>query len=580
MSLSRQREPEALAVVVDARDMCAGAARAAAACAAELGNLLALGSATGGRLRRPACVLRVARGASAGARGQRTRLETVCAASPELNLRAWQRGLQQGLRAEAAWLPHAQPQATQRGTGTQHAVPTVEAVVEHLPALSSTYERVVVLSCAFERPSDGALEALRAVDDEEGGMALDFVCVETSQADWDALGRPGTQAGLGGGGRRSTAQHAVDPAAARAQAAARLESAVLPLVHCTFAWLSQDAASVSRLARTLWRQLAARPMTLTDAVIDFPKPLQCGIAGGLGGGARSGSSFLHVRVCCELLGDVASGVKRCAVCACHGHPLGRAPRVCRVTGNALSPTQALGAVKLGGAGILRLPSDPAARRAVDVYEDPRAGAEDSGDDSEWNFNFYTPSAAAEDQDEPVSLQAIKLVKLETLNAGLLFGQPLVLRPAEELTASDEGTVSGEELFAALATALREGDAGLLLRAPFDAPRMDGRQLGAPVGGTWVASAAQSPTENASLLLRRVACAEELMPLEACSELVGGMVPPRAVVVQALNASLKDAFGAPVDYAPLRDAPTGRHAGLARLALGSQSDDQQPAEATR
>ena len=59
-----------------------------------------------------------------------------------------------------------------------------------------------------------------------------------------------------------------------------------------------------------------------------------------------------------------------------------------------------------------------------------------------------------------------------------------------------------------------------------------------------------------------------------------MVPTRAVVVQALNASLKDAFGAPVDYAPLRDAPTGRHAGLARLALGSQSDDQQPAEATR
>ena len=101
-------------MVLDATSMGSAATRAVVAALGELGNLLALGSAVGGRLRKPVAVMQLARrrrsvsfadeapapplapgaaaaaaaAAASAAASATTRLDTVCGATPDLNLRS------------------------------------------------------------------------------------------------------------------------------------------------------------------------------------------------------------------------------------------------------------------------------------------------------------------------------------------------------------------------------------------------------------------------------------------------------------------------------------------------------------
>ncbi|EFJ22762.1 hypothetical protein SELMODRAFT_415953 [Selaginella moellendorffii] len=235
--------------------------------------------------------------------------------------------------------------------------------------------------------------------------------------------------------------------------------------NCTFQRLQWNSANMSRLVKEWLQELGTDDEGSLEGVLCFQSPLL----------NSTRKIFCTLYPAVLRLHDV---IKPCQACRCHGLPLGSILHckraICPVTGSDLDDHDlARSCLQVGEDTVMQMPS---------LVAPPE------------------PGAAA-------YFHVIGSVYLALLSESVLFGMPYVVVSSSEadIELNPGGAVStnNDHVFAALCQELHSKDTGLLCKSDTDI------ETGCPT--SFICFYILLPSQNGSLLAKRIATSEELLP---------------------------------------------------------------------
>ncbi|KAM7266172.1 hypothetical protein ACFE04_004069 [Oxalis oulophora] len=203
--------------------------------------------------------------------------------------------------------------------------------------------------------------------------------------------------------------------------------------------------------------------------------------------------------------QIIDGFCPCKTCRCHGVPLGAEEEkkiilpCCAVTGNVLGAVDMIeNCVKVGEKTTLFVPS-------------------------------IDSCMALQDVSSPIDFVVVERTNLGTLSEGVIMGIPRIVSPSnsyEVEVASDEPEFNAQ-LFQGLCLALRSMDEGLVCTSNCN---IETRKM-----SSFLCFYILQPSDNNGLmLLRRLACSEEVLPVLEVNQLTHSSVPE---IESAVHATL-------------------------------------------